>query len=437
MLLEEHGYSCSEGVLYFLESRERVRVVFDEELRAITRRAIDGLIHAALDGRIPPPLEDSPKCPRCSLVGICLPDEVSFLRCRATTPRRLAVGHDEALPLYVQAQYGKISKKAELLEITVEDQPVTTARLGEVSQVATFGHVSITAPCLHELMRRDVPVTWHSHGGWFLGHTVGTGHRNVELRTAQYRASFDPRQCLHLSRGLVEAKIRNARTLVRRNWRPDEAPQQALAALKRDADKAARAGGLGELLGIEGSAAAVYFGCFGSLLRLGDSSPGATSADFTRFEFEKRNRRPPADPVNAMLSFAYALLVRTLTVTLTAVGFDPYRGFLHQPRYGRPALALDIMEPFRPLIADSAVITAINTGEVGPTDFVRAGDGVALTPGGRRALIAAFERRLSHEIVHPVFSYRVSYRRLLEIQARLLGRFLLGEIDDFPQITPR
>jgi CRISP-associated protein Cas1 len=226
MLLEEHGYSCSEGVLYFLESRERVRVVFDEELRAITRRAIDGLIHAALDGRIPPPLEDSPKCPRCSLVGICLPDEVSFLRCRATTPRRLAVGHDEALPLYVQAQYGKISKKAELLEITVEDQPVTTARLGEVSQVATFGHVSITAPCLHELMRRDVPVTWHSHGGWFLGHTVGTGHRNVELRTAQYRASFDPRQCLHLSRGLVEAKIRNARTLVRRNWRPDEAPNR-------------------------------------------------------------------------------------------------------------------------------------------------------------------------------------------------------------------
>jgi len=194
---------------------------------------------------------------------------------------------------------------------------------------------------------------------------------------------------------------------------------------------------LGELLGIEGSAAAVYFGCFGSLLRPGDGSPGAASADFTRFEFEKRNRRPPADPVNAMLSFAYALLVRTLTVTLTAVGFDPYRGFLHQPRYGRPALALDIMEPFRPLIADSAVLTAINTGEVGPTDFVRAGDGVALTPAGRRALIAAFERRLSHEIVHPVFSYRVSYRRLLEIQARLLGRFLLGEIDDFPQITPR
>jgi len=138
-----------------------------------------------------------------------------------------------------------------------------------------------------------------------------------------------------------------------------------------------------------------------------------------------------------LLSFAYALLVRTWTVTVTAVGFDAYRGFYHQPRYGRPALALDLMEPFRPLIADSSVIQAINNGEVRPTDFVSAAGSVALDADGRKRFIATFERRMEHEVTHPMFGYRVSYRRLLEVQARLLGRHLLGELDDYPNFVTR
>lgn len=137
------------------------------------------------------------------------------------------------------------------------------------------------------------------------------------------------------------------------------------------------------------------------------------------------------------MSYAYALLVRTWTVTLTAVGFDPYRGFFHQPRYGRPALALDMMEPFRPLVADSAVIQAINNGELKPTDFISAAGAVNLTNDGRKRFIAAFERRIDHEITHPVFGYRLSYRRLFEVQARLLGRFLLGDITEYPNFTTR
>jgi CRISPR-associated protein Cas1 len=186
---------------------------------------------------------------------------------------------------------------------------------------------------------------------------------------------------------------------------------------------------LGELLGIEGAAGAAYFGHFAGTLK----AHGGVDA----FNFTTRNRRPPTDPVNALLSFAYSLLVRTIAVTLAAVGFDPYRAFYHQPRYGRPALALDLMEPFRPLIADSVVLQVIINGEVGVGDFVRAAGAVALKDEGRKRLIAAFERRLEQEITHPVFGYRVSYRRLLEVQARLLGRHLLGEIDAFPQITPR
>ncbi len=431
LILEEHGYRVREGVLYFAAGRERVRVQFDDDLRKLTRNAIDGLRLVAAGGTVPPPLVDSPKCPRCSLVGICLPDEVNFLKREQTPPRPLAVGRDEAMPVYVQANRAKVSKNGETLEVSVEDKVTATARLAEVSQLALMGNVYVTTPTLHALMEREIPVTWMSYGGWFIGHTFGTGHKNVELRTAQYRASFDDARCLRIARGLVVAKIQNARTLLRRNWKEGDAPETLLDEFKRDIDQARRVGTMAELLGVEGNAAARYFRNFKKMLATeGDAASFA-------FDFEKRNRRPPADPVNALLSFAYALLVRAWTVTLSAVGFDPYRGFYHQPRYGRPALALDLMEPFRPLIAESSVIQAINNGEVKASDFVSAAGSVALDADGRKRFIAAFERRLGHEITHPLFGYRVSYRRLLELQARLFGRYLLGELDEYPNFVTR
>ena len=186
-----------------------------------------------------------------------------------------------------------------------------------------------------------------------------------------------------------------------------------------------------ELLGVEGNAAARYFGSFGKMISRD------TEREQVGFDFSRRNRRPPTDPVNALLSFAYSLLVRTWTVTLSSVGFDPYRGYYHQPRYGRPALALDMMEPFRPLIADSSVIQAINNAEVKPTDFVSAAGSVALSADGRKRFIATFERRMSHEVTHPAFGYKLSYRRLLELQARLLSRHLLGELDEYPNFVTR
>ncbi len=170
LLLEEQGYRCDEGILYFCASRERVRVPFDDELRTQTLAAIDGLRLIAAGGQIPPPLTDSPKCPGCSLVGICLPDEVAFLKQAAIEPRALAVGHDEALPLYVQAQHAKISKKGEVLEVSIDDAKVASARLVETSQVIVQGNVYVTTPTLHELMARQIPVSWHSHGGWSGAH---------------------------------------------------------------------------------------------------------------------------------------------------------------------------------------------------------------------------------------------------------------------------
>lgn len=430
LILEEHGYTCESGVLYFAESRERVQVPFDEELRAMTRNAIAGLRLIAAGGQSPPPLEDSPKCPRCSLVGICLPDEVHYLRSPDTPPRPLAVGRDEALPLYVQTRGAKVAKKGETLEISVEDQATQTVRLIDVSQLVLMGQIYVTTPTLHELMSREIPISWHSFGGWFIGHTVGTGHKNVELRTAQYQTSFEPPHCLQIAKGFVIAKIQNQKTLLRRNWKQGEFPETMSDGFQNDVRRARRANDLGELLGAEGQAAARYFGEFASMLAASDDAS-------MRFDFQGRNRRPPTDPINALLSYAYSLLVRSWTMALTAVGFDAYRGFFHQPRYGRPALALDMMEPFRPLVADSSVLQAINNGEVRPTDFVRVAGSVALTDDGRKRFIGTFERRLGQEITHPLFGYKVSYRRLFELQARLLARHLLGEIPEYPNFTTR
>src|SRR5262245_47017473 len=295
-----------------------------------------------------------------------------------------------------------------------------------------LGPVSLTTPAIAALLREDVPVTFASTGGWVLGHTVSTGHRNVAIRIAQYRAAFDERRCLAFTRGLVAAKIRNARVFLRRNFKSgDEAERDAaLEALVRLADRAAHAANEAELLGLEGEAAARYFRLFATML-------GEAARDFSQFSFDKRTRRPPADPVNAMLSLGYALLSRTWLNVLSAVGFDPYLGFYHRPRFGRPALALDMMEPFRSILADSTVIQAINNGEVKADGFVAAGPAVNLKPAARRAFIAAYERRLDQEVTHPLFGYRVSMRRLLEVQARLLARYLAGEIDEYPHYLVR
>lgn len=433
LLLEEHGYRVGEGAIYYAESRERVRVVFDDDLRAATRTAVSDLRLTVAQGRIPPPLSDSPRCPRCALVTVCLPDEVRALSGSSLAPRSIAVPADAALPLVVQSQHARIGKDGETLKITDEEQGETRVRFIDISDVALFGNVSITTPALSALFEREVPVSFHSHGGWFRGIAHGVGHRNVEVRTAQYRMSFDEAACLRFARDLVAAKIVNQRTILRRNWRgaPEER-QAVLDHLRAARQRAGKADTTATLLGLEGDAAAAYFRAFAGLLKQPE-----TGDELAPFRFDARNRRPPADPVNAMLSLAYAMLARHLTFALASVGLDPYRGFFHAPRYGRPALALDIMEPFRPVIADSVVLSAINTGEVGPGDFVTGTTGTSLTQAGRRRFVAAFERRLSQETTHPVFGYQVSMRRMLLVQARLLSRFLLGELPGYPHYLPR
>ncbi len=432
MILEDNGYKVEQAALWYVGSRERVGIVLDEELRARTLEAITGLRSSAASGRRPPPLEDSPKCPRCSLAGICLPDETNLFR-KGHSPRPLNPSDDPALPLYVQTPGARLRKSGDRLLVETEGETVEVPLI-DVSQVSVFGPVSVTTPALHALMRAEIPVSWFSTGGWFLGHTFGTGHGNVAVREAQYQAAFDKRRRLVFARDLVAAKVRNARTLLRRNWRVDgDAAEktETLVRLKGVARRVPRAENDQQLLGLEGEAAAVYFGVFENMLATG------AKEDLGGFSFEGRNRRPPTDPVNAALSLAYSLLTRLFTTAISATGLDPYMGLYHRPRHGRPALALDLMEPFRPIVADSCVVQAINNGEIKPGDFVFNGSACSFKPNGRKAFIAAFERRMEQETTHPLFGYRVSMRRLIEVQARLLARHLQGEIVTYPHYLPR
>ena len=431
LLLREHGYTCERGVLYFAEAKTRVEVEFDEALRARTLELLAQARETAARTLLPPPLQGSAKCQGCSLHGVCLPDEVNHLAREAGEPalpiRRLVPARDDARPLYVQEQGARVGLDGDVLEVRSRDRSVIgKARLFELSQLVLLGNVQVSAQAIRELCGREIPVCWMSFGGWLSGFADGLGHNNVELRRAQFRAAEDAGTALRLARRFVRNKVANCRTLLRRNH-PD-APESTLREMSMLADGTESASGLPELLGIEGNAARLYFEAFPALIRAGKD---------LAFDFTTRSRRPPKDPVNALLSFAYSLLAKDIAVAARAVGLDPFLGFYHQPRYGRPALALDLMEEFRPIIADSVVLSAINTGAVTGSDFVRSSLGVAMKPEGRKRFMRAYERRLEEEVTHPVFGYRISYRRILEVQCRLLARHLLGEIASYPEFRTR
>lgn len=436
LLLREHGYHCDHGVLYFAASRTRVDIPFTEELE---QRTLDLLAQARLAATatiMPPPLDDSPKCHGCSLCGICLPDETLALQHVPRDPatpgvpgravRRLYPAREQAAPLYVQEQGAYVGKKGSTLVIKKSGEQLATARLKDVSQLVLCGNVQLTTQTLHLLCEADVPVVYLSTGHWFYGWSNGLGLKNAFDRAAQFRAAQDPQACLTFARQLVVDKAINQRTILRRNGQPTDATLRDMAELTRSA---AKAESLASLLGIEGSIARHYFQNFATLLKPRDLS--------TEWDFKNRNRRPPRDPVNAMLSFAYALLVKECSVALIGEGLEPHWGLYHQPRHGRPALSLDIMEPLRPLIADSSIITAINTGMVHARNFTTSNSACILQPAGRKALIQAFEARLDQLVTHPVFDYRCSWRAAIRLHARLLARFFRGDVPTYQSITTR
>lgn len=421
LLLRDNGYECTEGQIYFAETRKRVTIPLDDHLVGHTLQLVENLRETAASPDAPAPLVDSPKCPRCSLVGICMPDETNLHNQRSrSAPRRLTPRDSAARPVYVTEPGARIGISSGQVVVKHGHEEVERLRLIDVSQIVIYGNVQISSQMMRAAFREEIPVCWFSYGGWFQGIAEGLPSKHVDLRRRQVAVAAQAG--LPIAQSMIEGKIRNSRTFLMRNSRSDVEP--VLTQLKSSADSVKDVESIESLLGVEGTAARLYFSKFATMIR--DESLGD-------FDFNGRNRRPPKDIVNCLLSFAYALLTKDFTATAYSVGLDPYLGVFHKPRFGRPALALDLAEEFRPLVAESVVINLINNGEIKRKDFLVRAGGVSLTQKGRKAVLLAYERRLDTEVTHPTYGYRITYRRVFEVQARVLAAHLLGEI---PEYTP-
>lgn len=456
LVLRENGYRCEEGIVYYATTKQRVRVEFSEAVIAETVAAIEQAWRVAQQRIIPEPLVDSPKCAGCSLAPICLPDEVNHLEQHESEPdpeqltlfaageggppkktpsretRRLMAPRDDLRPAYLNTPGLRVGKSGTVLQVKERDALLQEIRLNEICQLNLMGNIQISTQAVQELCTQGIPICYFSQGGWFYGITAGLCTKNVFVRQRQFAMAEQAWFCRRLARSLVVGKIRNQRTfLLRNHLEPDPI---TLREMKEMGEAAEQCSSMEELLGIEGNAARLYFGAFQGLIKveMDEDLPRVF-----RMDFAGRNRRPPRDAVNALLSLGYSLLAKDLTIACYAAGFDPMMGFYHQPRFGRPALALDLMEPFRALVVDSAVVTAINTKMVTPRDFVSAGQAVALTAEGRKGFYRAYELRMDTMVTHPLFGYRVSYRRLMEVQVRLLAKLLEGDIGEYPAFVTR
>ncbi len=454
MLLEENlGVSIGLGVLYYIGSKTKVQVPFDDELRRKTLRAIQTVRELSERDAPPEPLpaELRHRCFGCSLGPVCQPEETLYClgRRQLTPTEESAAGITRVLPqtadgavLYLQEPGSYVGKRSEHLIVRKDGQEIQRTPIAAIQQVVVFGNVQISTQALECLATLEVPVVYMTSHGRFIAALQPAPTKNVMLRTNQYRLFADAERALILAKAAVTAKISNQRTLLMRCLRSrsldesgngaengrgsDEPAARDMAALSNRLD---RISDPAVLLGTEGQAAALYFSQFGRMIKA--PAPGR------EFDFKSRNRRPPRDPVNALLSFGYALLLKDCFSVLCTVGFDPYCGFFHAGRHGKPSLALDLMEEFRAIIADSVVLTLINNGSLTPKDFLVWREACQLTEDGRKRFFQAYEQRKSTVVTHPVFGYKMAYGRMLEVQARMLAAFVRGDIPKYTGFTVR
>lgn len=444
ILLEEAGYTVPEAFLYYAAERLKLRVPVDDALK---RDALAELEAAKRDatGQRPPPLVNDPRCPRCSLQPICLPDEINHQRLTsltvcgagvspanedALTPRKLWPPRDDGIHVVLQREGVRVGVRGQSVRITdKEGDLVRDFPLANVESLAVLGGVQVSTQALTVFADQEIPVAFLSSAGRLTAMMDPLGPTSAAIRAAQVRVLDRPESALELARAVTLAKITNQRTLLMRNHAG--LPSRAAADLQDCVASAERAATLDELRGHEGNAAAIYFRHFAGMFKEGVKEIAA------RFDANGRQRRPPPDPINAVLSFAYSMLTHECTAACRLASLEPTLAALHATRPGRPAMALDLMEPFRPLIADSVAVSGFNRGELTEGHFLSTASGCALNDAGRKAFFTAYGRRMDTEVSHPVFDYRLSYRRMLMLHARLIAAWLLGEVPSLAFLTTR
>jgi len=353
--------------------------------------------------------------------------------------------------LYVTEPYCTIKKDGDTIVVNIpadEKNSKPARKVGvptiKISEVVVLGDSTFTAQALATLLDQKVEITFLNSFGNFRGRVIPQEGRNSLLRLKQFRVHEDAKQSFALARRFVSGKLHNMKTLLLRSNRQMSDTiianaieslrgiQDLVDALECDGEPPAEPGkpqkgtAWGTLQGYEGAGSADYFEAFGRLLR-GDPA----------LQFETRNRRPPRDPVNALLSYGYSLLQHQCASALQTASLDPYIGFLHSSQYSKPSLSLDLMEEFRAPVVDSVVITLINNRILKADDFIHEMDTFRLKDGARRIFLEKYEERMNAEITHPTFKYKASYRRCIELQARLVAKTLGGELVSYPPFKVR
>lgn len=332
--------------------------------------------------------------------------------------------------LFVQTQGTYLRLDHETLKVDVERKTVLQVPLHHLSGMVVFGNVLLSPFLIHRFSTDGKSIVWLTRSGRFKARVSGPTTGNVLLRRAQHALLTDEEAKLSIAKRMVAGKLQNARTTLLRSAREAKTEESENSLRAAAADQAngiqllARLRHLDEVRGVEGDAARSYFGAFSHMIR----------NEEIRGTFRGRNRRPPLDPVNALLSFVYGMVRNECSSALEVVGLDPQVGYLHGLRPGRQSLALDLMEEFRPILADRFIISLLNLGQIAENDFIyRPGGAVELSEDARKTLVLAYQRRKQDEVKHPMLKSTVPIGLLPQVQARLLARHIRG---DAPHYQP-
>ncbi|HAZ49131.1 MAG TPA: type I-D CRISPR-associated endonuclease Cas1 [Cyanobacteria bacterium UBA11369] len=329
--------------------------------------------------------------------------------------------------VYITQEDAFIGKVDERLSVKANKQTLFDMPLIKIDGIVVLGRATVSPAAVTECLERHIPLTFMTETGRYLGRLEPEMNKNIFVRAAQWKAKGESPQAIHVVRGFVRGKLKNYRQVLLRRERENAQLdlrshivrlEQAIAPIDSTPE-------IDSLRGLEGAGSAAYFGCFNQLIQN------------QQFQFEARRRRPPTDAVNALLSFGYALLRHDVQSAVNIVGFDPYLGYLHVERYGRPSLALDLMEEFRPLIVDAMVLSALNTQKLTLNDFTTEplSGAVFLTKEALKTFLRLYEQKKQSKFKHPVLQRQCSYQEAFEIQARLLAKYLMGETDKYPPLV--
>ena len=424
--------AITEGRIRYHADNVLIHVPFDQASKQWVEDSVRAAKALRRSPHRPPVTPKEQLCTRCSLAAVCLPEEARLAHNKEWHPVRLFPQDDEREVVHIMEPGTRLGRTGEQLKISRRDQPVEKMSIQQVSQVVLHSFSQISTQALHFLSYKDVGIHFISGGGRYVG-SFNARQGSVQRRIRQYQALTQSDLVLALAKKLVYCRGESQRKFLmrgKRNRGQNAAPlKQTITQIKVVLGGVEDAQSLASLLGIEGNIAALYFGALGQLLS--EEVPET-------LHFTGRNRRPPKDRFNALLSFGYSLLIKDVMNAILAVGLEPALGFYHQPRSQASPMALDLMEVFRVPLVDMPIISSINRGQWHESnDFSIRGQQVWLSDSGRRKFIDIYEKRKSESWKHPATGYSLTYRRLFELEVRLLEKEWSGESGLFGRLVLR